>query len=401
MGDPIVSSVINLVMERSTSLAAQDFAVLWGLKSDLRSLRTIFIQIQSVLADAEVKQRTNRDLQDWLRKLRAASFEVENVLEEVSTEALLRRLHVERGIKNNVSTFFSASNPLKFRVRMVQRVREMKESLDAIAAEIIKFELEEGVANLEGVTDIETSATRAIKSIDCEIVGREYEKEMIVGKICSNFDVSGHLNMNVMMDVLCFITSEFRVAYPETRTKFPCCNSAETGVKVMFLRSGKAVAISAVDISRGSVWANPGAAGWQEATQKSRETMTTTQSNSPEGRGSNPDFCCFPIGSHCCLIRLFIIHEAYEECDETTSKGPVTNLMVKDAVVHVHQRLVVDGENMIPMKFTDLATESPGLQQESFFRSEQRVYEVGQPTIEWHIAWCNHPLKKATQKTCN
>ncbi|KAL8240575.1 hypothetical protein R6Q59_013930 [Mikania micrantha] len=192
MGDPIVSSVINLVMERSTSLAAQDFAVLWGLKSDLRSLRTIFIQIQSVLADAEVKQRTNRDLQDWLRKLRAASFEVENVLEEVSTEALLRRLHVERGIKNNVSTFFSASNPLKFRVRMVQRVREMKESLDAIAAEIIKFELEEGVANLEGVTDIETSATRAIKSIDCEIVGREYEKEMIVGKICSNFDGVDH-----------------------------------------------------------------------------------------------------------------------------------------------------------------------------------------------------------------
>ncbi|KAK1440629.1 hypothetical protein QVD17_06458 [Tagetes erecta] len=190
MGDPIVSSVINLVMERSNSLAAQDFAVLWGLKSDLRSLRTIFTQIQSVLADAEIKQRKNRALQDWLRKLRAASFEVENVLEEVSTEALLRRLHVERGIKNNVSAFFSASNPLKFRVQMVQRVREMKELLDAIAAERIEFELEEGVCDSEVVvTEVES---RTVRSIGFEIVGRGDVKEMIVEQICNKLESVDH-----------------------------------------------------------------------------------------------------------------------------------------------------------------------------------------------------------------
>ncbi|XP_076917847.1 disease resistance protein RGA2-like [Bidens hawaiensis] len=184
MGDPIVSSVINLVMERSTSLAGQDFAVLWGLKSDLRSLRTIFSQIQSVLADAEVKQRNNTALQDWLRKLRAASFEVENVLEEVSTEALLRRLHVERGIKNNVSTFFAASNPLQFRVRMVRKVKQIKELLDAIASERIHFELEErSVSDHEAVNEIEP---RTVRSLTCSnIVGRDYEKDLIIEQICS------------------------------------------------------------------------------------------------------------------------------------------------------------------------------------------------------------------------
>ncbi|KVI08889.1 Disease resistance protein [Cynara cardunculus var. scolymus] len=189
MGDPIVSSVINQVMERSTSLAAQDFAVLWGLKADLRSLRTIFTQIQPLLADAEAKQRKNRALQDWLRKLRAASFEVENVLEEVSTEALLRRLHVERGIRNKVSTFFSASNPLKFRIRMVQKVKDIKELLDAIAAERINFELKEGITDLEVVADIDT---RSISSIDSEIVGRDEEKEMIVEKICNSLNSLDH-----------------------------------------------------------------------------------------------------------------------------------------------------------------------------------------------------------------
>ncbi|XP_071735240.1 disease resistance protein RGA2-like [Rutidosis leptorrhynchoides] len=195
MGDPIVSSVINQVMERSTSLATQDFAVLWGLKSHLRSLRTIFTQIQSVLADAEIKQRKNKDLQNWLRKLRAASFQVENVLEEVSTEALLRRLHVERGIKNNVSTFFSASNPLQFRIQMVQKVKEIRQVLDSVAAERINFELIEGVSEFETVADVEFGEIRSIRangSIESEIesvesiLGRDEVKEMIVDKICND-----------------------------------------------------------------------------------------------------------------------------------------------------------------------------------------------------------------------
>ncbi|KAK9071390.1 hypothetical protein SSX86_009959 [Deinandra increscens subsp. villosa] len=201
MGDPIISSVINLVMERSSSLAAQDFAVLWGLKSDLRSLRTIFTQIQSVLGDAEIKQRNNTALQDWLRKLRAASFQVENVLEEVSTEALLRRLHVERGIKNNVSTFFSASNPLKFRVQMVQRVREIKESLDAIAAERINFQLEEGiVTNSEVVPQLEA---RTIRSIGSEVIGRDCEREMILEKICKTPDHHDDIHDFVNVYAIC------------------------------------------------------------------------------------------------------------------------------------------------------------------------------------------------------
>lgn len=189
MGDPIiVSSVINQVMQQSKSLASQDFAVLWGLKSDLRSLRIIFTQIQSVLTDAEIKQRTNPDLQIWLRKLRAASFQVENVLEEVSTEALLRRLHVERGIKNKVSTFFSASNPLQFRIRMLQKVKEVKELLDSIAAERIKFELEEDFESSFEVVVNDDVDVKLVSLIECDVIGRYDEKEMIVENICNDND---------------------------------------------------------------------------------------------------------------------------------------------------------------------------------------------------------------------
>ncbi|GJT28885.1 putative disease resistance protein RGA3 [Tanacetum coccineum] len=196
MGDPIVSSVISQLKQQSTSLATQDFAVLWGLKSDLRHLRTIFSNIQSVLSDAELKQRKNKSLQHWLRKIRSVSFHVENVLEEVSTEALLRRLHVERGIKNNVSTFFNASNPLQFRIEMTKKVKQIKEMLDVLANERLEFGLVENdvVVNDQDVFEDDGVGVRLSGFVEYEVVGRCDEVEMIVGNVC---DVDSGTNVNV------------------------------------------------------------------------------------------------------------------------------------------------------------------------------------------------------------
>nr|XP_043635213.1 putative disease resistance protein RGA3 [Erigeron canadensis] len=228
MGDPIISSVITQLMERSTSLATQDFAVLWGLKSDLKSLRTIFTQIQSVLADAETKQRKNIHLQNWLRKLRTVSFEVENVLEEVSTEALLRRLHVERGIKNNLSTFFSATNPLQFRINMVRKVKRVKERLELIALERDKFELIEGVVgklddfcSYNNNVDIGNLVfSDNIDNIEL-VIGRDMDKECIVDKICSDFDIVDHDfenvdNVNVSVCVVWGVGGVGKTTFVET-----------------------------------------------------------------------------------------------------------------------------------------------------------------------------------------
>ncbi|GKC12972.1 disease resistance protein, partial [Tanacetum coccineum] len=107
MGDPVTSALVSDVVGRLTSKAIQEYGLLRGLKSDLSALENTFKQIQGVLYDAEMKQIT-RYVEEWLRTLKSAPLEAENVLDEAKTKAMIQRLHGEMGRKYKLRAFFTS-----------------------------------------------------------------------------------------------------------------------------------------------------------------------------------------------------------------------------------------------------------------------------------------------------
>ncbi|KAJ0628617.1 putative virus X resistance protein-like, coiled-coil [Helianthus annuus] len=99
MGDAAVSALVSEVVGRLTSVVINELALLWGFKDDILTLKEDFKNIQAVLEDAEDKQIKEKTVELWLQSLRSASLEIENVLDDILAEALLQRLHKERGIK--------------------------------------------------------------------------------------------------------------------------------------------------------------------------------------------------------------------------------------------------------------------------------------------------------------
>ncbi|GJS73627.1 disease resistance protein [Tanacetum coccineum] len=94
--DALVSDVVRIL----TSEAIQKYGLLRSLKNDLSALENTFTQIQGVLSDAdEMKQTMQKDVEEWLRTLKSASLEAENVLDEAKTDAMIQRLHGEMGRK--------------------------------------------------------------------------------------------------------------------------------------------------------------------------------------------------------------------------------------------------------------------------------------------------------------
>ncbi|KAJ0613291.1 putative virus X resistance protein-like, coiled-coil [Helianthus annuus] len=93
MADVGVAVLVKEVVRILGSVANQEFTLLRGLEDDISSLKDDFEQIQAVLRDAEEKRVKNNAVEVWLKRLRSASLEVENVLDEISTEALLQSLH--------------------------------------------------------------------------------------------------------------------------------------------------------------------------------------------------------------------------------------------------------------------------------------------------------------------
>nr|ACY69609.1 CC-NBS-LRR resistance-like protein RGC203 [Helianthus annuus] len=188
MADAGVSALVTEVVGRLTSEVIKEFNLLWGFKNDILTLRDDFEQIQAVLRDAEEKQVKNNTVEVWLKRLRSASLEVENVLDDISTEALLQRLHKQRGIKQRVRAIFSSDhNQLMFRARVAHKVIVLRRKLDAIASQRSMLGLSHSdVSRVDvGVAvempDRETSSFIHDSSV---IFGRNEEIEKVTRTIC-------------------------------------------------------------------------------------------------------------------------------------------------------------------------------------------------------------------------
>ncbi|KAA8547765.1 hypothetical protein F0562_004194 [Nyssa sinensis] len=184
MADAILYTLLRAVLGNLNSLALQELGMVWGMKTDLENLESTISTIQAVIQDAEVKQRNSEAVKNWLIKLKDATYGADNVLDEFATEALRRRMDIQRGVISQVSTFFSLRNPLIFRLKMGHKMKNIRERLDAIAGERSKFHLKESIADLE-VRDVGTRQTSSVVN-ESEIYGRDEEKEKIIEILLNN-----------------------------------------------------------------------------------------------------------------------------------------------------------------------------------------------------------------------
>ncbi|PWA60198.1 Disease resistance protein [Artemisia annua] len=188
MADPFSSALVRDVVRKLTSEAIKEYGLLRGLKNDLSALENTSKQIQGVFYDAEMKQTTHKDVEEWLRTLKSASLEVENVLDEAKTEAMIKRMHWEMGRKNKVKTFFTSRfNPFMVKSRIAHKVKNIRKKLEDIDANKSRFQLDptnirEDVSGIgSAISNRETSSLINLY----KIYGRDEEKEMIVDKICN------------------------------------------------------------------------------------------------------------------------------------------------------------------------------------------------------------------------
>ncbi|XP_034895928.1 putative disease resistance protein RGA4 [Populus alba] len=185
MADAIVSALASTIMGNLNSSILQEFGLAGSLETDLEHLERTFITTQAVLQDAEVKQWKDQAIKVWLRHLKDAAYDVDDLLDEFSFEAQWHQQR--RDLKNWLRSFFSINhNPLVFRQRMAHKLKNVREKLDAIANEKNKFNLTPQVGDIAA----DTYDGRLTSSLvnESEIYGRGKEKEELVNILLANAD---------------------------------------------------------------------------------------------------------------------------------------------------------------------------------------------------------------------
>ncbi|XP_011002332.1 PREDICTED: putative disease resistance protein RGA3 [Populus euphratica] len=177
MAEGVLFNTAEEIIKTLGSLTAQEAALWWGLKDQLRKLNDTVTRIKAVIEDAEEQaQKHNHQIQDWLMKLREAVYDAEDLLDDFSIQVVRKQLMPGKRVSREVSLFFSRSNQFVYGLRMGHRVKTLRERLDGIEIDSKKFNFDvrdEERASLTMVRDQTTSSEPEIT------VGRESDKKTV------------------------------------------------------------------------------------------------------------------------------------------------------------------------------------------------------------------------------
>ncbi|XP_073266098.1 putative disease resistance protein RGA4 [Populus alba] len=191
MAEGVLFNIAEEIIKTLGSLTAQEVALWWGLKDQLRKLNDTVTRIKAVIQDAEEQaQKQNHQIEViWLMKLREAVYDAEDLLDDFSTQVVRKQLMPGKRVSREVRLFFSRSNQFVYGLRMGHRVKALRERLDNIETDskIFHFEVRD-----EERASSTTAREQTTSSEPEKIVGRESDKEAV-----KNFLMNSNKDENV------------------------------------------------------------------------------------------------------------------------------------------------------------------------------------------------------------
>ncbi|XP_050281908.1 disease resistance protein RGA2-like [Quercus robur] len=180
MAEGALFDVAKGIIGIAGKLALQEVALIWGVKDEINKLKEAVSKISAVILDAEAKQHDSEVVKLWLKRLKDAMCDADDLLDEISTEGLQREVMTRDKKAKEVRIFFSKSNQLAYGVRMGHKVKEMRERLVAIAADR-QFHLDERREEIQ-VRNESRRQTHSLASAE-DVIGREEDKKAIIGSL--------------------------------------------------------------------------------------------------------------------------------------------------------------------------------------------------------------------------
>ncbi|EOY12524.1 Leucine-rich repeat containing protein, putative [Theobroma cacao] len=150
-----------------------DLGLIFGLKKELEKLQGTLSTINAVLLDAEEKQESSHAVKNWISRLEDVVYDADDLLDEFDYAILRQKVLARRQVRK----FFSSSNPLAFGLKIGPRIKEITERLDAVAADISKYNLSARVTADLKAKNTERETASKVRST---IIGREKNKEHII-----------------------------------------------------------------------------------------------------------------------------------------------------------------------------------------------------------------------------
>ena len=190
----MAEQILLNILTKLGSSATQRIGSAFGVTKELTKLTMKLDTINGVLLDAEKKREESDAVKAWVRRLKDVVYEPDNLLDEFETLELQ-----PGGVSSLVGDLFLSSNQLLFRVKMSNRVKNIKDKNDEIVKEIPLLNLIQGniFTHRGGESNWRETHSFVLTS---QIVGREENKKEIIKSLVS-FDNEETLSMAAIVGI--------------------------------------------------------------------------------------------------------------------------------------------------------------------------------------------------------
>ncbi|XP_031285409.1 putative disease resistance protein RGA3 [Pistacia vera] len=170
----IAGKLLNLLGSR----VFHDIELAFGVRNEIRKLGDTVETIEAVLLDAEEQHiKKNHQVTVWLRRLKDAFYDADDLLDDFSTEVLKREDMTGNKMAKEVRIFFSQSNQIVFSLKMACKIKTIRERLTEIAKDRT-FHLDE-CRDEKQVVHIETEQTHSFVREE-NVIGRDDDKSKVI-----------------------------------------------------------------------------------------------------------------------------------------------------------------------------------------------------------------------------
>ncbi|KAL4587609.1 hypothetical protein LXL04_000481 [Taraxacum kok-saghyz] len=199
-----IGAFITVLFEKLASADLIRLARSAGIYSELDKWNNTLSQIQAVLVDAGQKHLRQRSIQLWLHKLQHLAYDIDDVLDDLATEAMRRQLNEETYATTNTSTRkvqkIIPTCCTNFTPRTIKYGHKMSSKLDEITTKLHHLVEEKNILGLISNVERGNRSSRRLEETslvdESRIVGREGDKRELLEKLLGN--ESGNENVSIL-----------------------------------------------------------------------------------------------------------------------------------------------------------------------------------------------------------
>lgn len=86
-GEMLASAILKVVVGKLGAVIGPEVSLLWKFKDDFESFRSTLVTLQAVLNDAEKRSSQEERVHLWLKRLKLAAYDIQDILEEIESKS--------------------------------------------------------------------------------------------------------------------------------------------------------------------------------------------------------------------------------------------------------------------------------------------------------------------------